>query len=40
MKKAAQRGVVSHRDYLQAGKSVGGVLAVQSVAEIIEEWTR
>jgi len=39
MKKASQRGVVSHRDYLQAGRSVAGVHAVQPVAEIIADWT-
>jgi len=39
MKKASQRGVVSHLDYLQAGKSVAGIEAVETVAEIIEEWT-
>jgi len=31
--------VVSHKDYLQAGKSVAGVTSVQPVAEIITEWT-
>ena len=40
MKKAAQRGVVSHRDYLQAGKSVGGVHAVEPVAEIVARFER
>jgi nitronate monooxygenase len=40
LKRAAKRGVVSHRDYLQAGKSVAGIDAVRPVAEIIEEWTR
>ncbi|MEE4274060.1 MAG: nitronate monooxygenase [Thermoanaerobaculales bacterium] len=39
LKRAAKRGVVSHRDYLQAGKSVAGISAVQPVAEIIEQWT-
>ena len=39
LKKASQRGVVSHRDYLQAGKSVSGVDAVESVAEIFRRWT-
>jgi hypothetical protein len=32
--------VVSHRDYLQAGKSVAGIEAVKPVAEIIAKWTR
>lgn len=40
LKRANQRGVVSHKDYLQAGKSVAGIEAVESVAEIIERWTR
>jgi nitronate monooxygenase len=39
MKKASQRGVVSHRDYLQAGKSVAGVHAVEPVARIFSVWT-
>jgi nitronate monooxygenase len=39
LKRAHRRGVVSHRDYLQAGKSVAGVESVESVAEIIREWT-
>ena len=39
LKRANQRGVVSHRDYLQAGKSVAGVEAVEPVADIIERWT-
>jgi len=39
LKRAAKRGVVSHRDYLQAGKSVAGIDAVQPVAEIIGQWT-
>jgi nitronate monooxygenase len=38
-KRAAGRGAVSHRDYLQAGKSVDGVRCVLPVAEIISEWT-
>jgi nitronate monooxygenase len=39
LKRANQRGVVSHRDYLQAGKSVAGIEAVESVAKIIGRWT-
>jgi len=39
LKRANQRGVVSHKDYLQAGKSVGGIEAIEPVAEIIERWT-
>jgi len=39
LKRAAKRGVVSHRDYLQAGKSVAGIDRVRPVAEIIQEWT-
>ncbi len=39
LKKANQRGVVSHKDYLQAGKSVAGIEAVEPVAEIIARWT-
>ena len=39
LKRANQRGVVSHRDYLQAGKSVAGIEAVEPVAEIIGRWT-
>lgn len=39
LKRASNRGVVSHRDYLQAGKSVAGIEAVEPVAEIIERWT-
>jgi nitronate monooxygenase len=39
LKRANNRGVVSHRDYLQAGKSVAGIEAVEPVAEIIERWT-
>jgi len=38
MRRAQQRGA-SHRDYLQAGKSVAGVHSVLPVAEIIGEWT-
>ncbi len=40
LKRASNRGVVSHRDYLQAGKSVAGVDRVQPVAEIIGEWVK
>jgi len=40
LKRASNRGVVSHRDYLQAGKSVAGIETVKPVAEIIAEWTR
>jgi len=40
LKRAHHRGVVSHKDYLQAGKSVAGIEAVEPVAEIIERWTR
>jgi nitronate monooxygenase len=40
LKRASRRGVASHRDYLQAGKSVAGIRSVQPVAEIIREWTR
>ncbi len=39
LKRASRRGVVSHKDYLQAGKSVAGVNAVEPVAEIVERWT-
>jgi len=39
LKRATNRGVVSHRDYLQAGKSVAGIHRIASVAEIIEDWT-
>jgi nitronate monooxygenase len=39
LKRAAKRGVASHRNYLQAGKSVAGIQRVQPVAEIIAEWT-
>ncbi len=39
LKRANRRGVVSHRDYLQAGKSVAGIEAVETVAKIIERWT-
>jgi nitronate monooxygenase len=39
LKKASQRGVVSHRDYLQAGKSVAGIREVRPVADIVGEWT-
>jgi len=39
LKRANQRGVVSHKDYLQAGKSVAGIEAVESVSEIIDRWT-
>jgi len=38
LKRAHHRGVASHRDYLQAGKSVAGVTAVEPVAEIIKRW--
>lgn len=39
LKRASRRGVVSHRDYLQAGKSVAGIHEVRPVADIIREWT-
>ena len=39
LKRANRRGVVSHRDYLQAGKSVSGIHKVESVAEIFDRWT-
>ncbi len=39
LKRASRRGVVSHRDYLQAGKSVAGIGSVRPVAEIISGWT-
>ena len=39
LKRASRRGVVSHKDYRQAGKSVAGVNAVEPVAEIVERWT-
>jgi len=38
LKRASNRGVVSHRDYLQAGKSVAGIHRIATVAEIIDEW--
>ena len=37
--RASRRGTVSHRDYLQAGKSVAGIREVRPVADIIAEWT-
>jgi nitronate monooxygenase len=39
LKRANRRGVVSHKDYLQAGKSVAGIREVKPVAEIFAEWT-
>lgn len=39
LKQANRRGVVSHKDYLQAGKSVAGIHDVRPVAEIIADWT-
>ncbi len=39
LKRANRRGVVSHKDYLQAGKSVAGIEAVEPVAEIVARWT-
>ena len=39
LKRASRRGTVSHRDYLQAGRSVAGVHAVRPVADIVREWT-
>jgi nitronate monooxygenase len=38
-KRASTRGTVSHRDYLQAGKSVAGIHELRPVADIIREWT-
>ncbi|MCU0303455.1 MAG: nitronate monooxygenase [Thermoanaerobaculales bacterium] len=39
LKRASRRGVVSHRDYLQAGKSVAGIRSVEPVAQIVRDWT-
>ena len=38
MRRAQRRGA-SHKDYLQAGKSVAGIDRVRPVADIIGEWT-
>ena len=39
LQRAHRRGAVSHRDYLQAGKSVAGIHEVRPVADIVREWT-
>lgn len=37
LKKAAT-GTMSHKDYFQAGKSVGGIAAVEDAGDIVREW--